>query len=148
MEEEVITQSRSRVREYEPIVGRSTIEELRILADELSDKVVQNVNSTFVGGGVSEILEHMVPLLNQLGVDARWNVIQGNEEFFDVTKKFHNAIHGKDESFSKRDFEVYEEVTRENLESMDFYGDIMFIHDPQPAGLIEMKEEMGKKWIW
>ena len=148
MEEEVITQSRSRVREYEPIVGRSTIEELRILADELSDKVIQNINSTFIGGGVSEILEHMVPLLNQLGVDARWNIIQGNEEFFDVTKKFHNAIHGKDESFSKKDFEVYEEVTRENLESMDFYGDIMFIHDPQPAGLIEMKKEIGKKWIW
>jgi trehalose synthase len=148
LEEEVITQSRSRVREYEPIVGRSVIEELRILADELSNKVVQNINSTFIGGGVSEILEHMVPLLNQLGVDARWDVIQGNEEFFDVTKKFHNAIHGKDESFSKKDFEVYEEVTRQNLESMDFYGDIMFVHDPQPAGLIAMKKKMGNKWIW
>jgi trehalose synthase len=90
----------------------------------------------------------MVPLLNQLGVDARWDVIQGNEEFFDVTKKFHNAIHGKDVRFSKKDFEVYEEVTRQNLENMDFYGDIMFVHDPQPAGLIEIKKKMGKKWIW
>jgi trehalose synthase len=148
LEEEVITQSRSRIREYEPIIGRSVIEELRILADELSDKIVQNINSTFVGGGVSEILEHMVPLLNQLGVDARWDVIQGNQEFFDVTKKFHNAIHGKDVTFSNRDFEVFEEVTRQNLESMDFYGDIMFVHDPQPAGLILKKKDIGKQWIW
>ncbi|MEJ2738368.1 MAG: glycosyltransferase, partial [Dehalococcoidia bacterium] len=148
MEEEVIAQSRSRVREYEQVVGRSVIEELRILADELSGKIVQNINSTFIGGGVSEILEHMVPLLNQLGVDARWNVIQGNQEFFDVTKKFHNAIHGKDVTFSNRDFEVFEEVTRQNLESMDFYGDIMFIHDPQPAGLILKKKDIGKQWIW
>jgi trehalose synthase len=87
-------------------------------------------------------------LLNQLGVDARWDVIQGNQEFFDVTKKFHNAIHGKDVTFSNRDFEVFEEVTRQNLESMDFYGDIMFVHDPQPAGLILKKKDIGKQWIW
>jgi trehalose synthase len=148
LEEEVILQSRSRIRDYEPIIGTSVIEELEILAGELSGKIVQNINSTFIGGGVSEILEHMVPMLNQLGVDARWNVIQGNEAFFEVTKKFHNALHGKKLRISKDDLEVFKEVTAQNLESMNFYGDIFFIHDPQPAGLIAKKKEVGGKWIW
>ena len=148
MEEESHLQSRSRLQDYEPIVGRSCLEELRILAGELSGKIVQNINSTFVGGGVAEILEHMIPLLNQLGVDARWDVIQGTEGFFEVTKKFHNAIHGKKEDITADDLALFTEITRQNLEELRFYGDIMFIHDPQPAGLIVKKKEIGGKWIW
>jgi trehalose synthase len=90
----------------------------------------------------------MVPLLNQLGVDVRWNVINGSEEFFEVTKKFHNALHGKKEKISAQDFALFSEVTEHNLEEMSFYGDILFIHDPQPVGLIAKKKEIGKKWIW
>ena len=105
MEEDIHLQSRSRIRDYEPVVGRSIIEELRLLAEELSGKIVQNVNSTYIGGGVAEILEHMVPLLNQLGVDTRWEIIQGNEEFFEVTKKFHNALHGNDVKISDSDYD-------------------------------------------
>lgn len=148
MEEEIYLQSRSRLQDYEPVVGRSVIEELRILANELAGKIVQNVNSTYIGGGVSEILEHMVPLLNQLGVDARWDVVTGNEEFFEVTKKFHNALHGKDEKITRKDFSIFREVTKRNLEEMHLYGDIMFIHDPQPVGLIEKKKEGNSRWIW
>ena len=148
MEEESHIQSRSRLQDYEPIVGRSCLEELRTLAGELSGKVVQNINSTFVGGGVAEILEHMIPLLNQLGVDARWDVIQGTEDFFEVTKKFHNAIHGKKENITADDLALFTEITRQNLEELRLYGDIMFIHDPQPAGLIAKKKEIGGKWIW
>ena len=148
MEEEIYLQSRSRIRDYEPVVGRSNLDELRILADELSGKVIQYVNSTFVGGGVSEILEHMIPLLNQLGVDARWNVIQGNEGFFEVTKKFHNALHGNGEMVSADDFALFSEVTELNLEELRFYGDILYIHDPQPIGLIAKKKEIARKWIW
>jgi trehalose synthase len=148
VEEEIHLQSRSRLQDYEPVVGRSIIEELRILANELSGKIIQNVNSTYIGGGVSEILEHMVPLLNQLGVDARWDVIHGNEEFFEVTKKFHNALHGKDEKITSKDLSIFQEVTKQNLEKMHLYGDIMFIHDPQPVGLIEKKEERNSRWIW
>jgi len=145
---EVYSQSRSRLQDYEPIVGRSCLEELRILAEELGGKIVQNINSTFVGGGVAEILEHMVPLLNQLGVDARWDVIQGSDEFFEVTKKFHNALHGKEEKISADDFALFAEVTQQNLEEVRFYGDILFVHDPQPVGLIAKKKEIGRKWVW
>ena len=148
MEEEAHIQSRSRLPDYEPVVGRSILEELRVLADGLSGKVVQNISSTFVGGGVSEILEHMVPLLNQLGVDTRWDVIQGSEEFFDVTKRFHNALHGKREKISADDLALFSKVTERNLQKLRFYGDMLLIHDPQPVGLIARKKEIAGKWIW
>jgi trehalose synthase len=114
----------------------------------LSGKVIQNINSTFVGGGVAEILTRMVPLLTQLGVDARWNVIKGSNEFFSVTKKFHNALHGRQERISARDFEIFMETTQKNIDEIELYGDVIFIHDPQPAGLIAQKKKIGKKWIW
>ena len=148
MQNEIHLQSRVRLQDYEPIVGRSALEELRMLAEKFSGKVVQTINSTFIGGGVAEILEHMVPLLNQLGVDVRWNVINGSEEFFEATKKFHNALHGKHQKISPRDFALFSEVTKQNLENMSFYGDIIFIHDPQPVGLIAKKKEIGRKWAW
>ena len=148
LKDKIYLHSRSRLLDYEPIVGISCLEELKALAGKLSGKIIQTINSTFVGGGVAEILEHMVPLLNQLGVDARWDVISGNEEFFEVTKKFHNALHGKRERISSEDFALFSEVTERNLEEIKFYGDYLFIHDPQPIGLIAKKKEIGKKWIW
>jgi len=148
VQNEIHLQSKSRLKDYEPVVGRSSLEELKMLAAKFSGKIVQIINSTFVGGGVSEILEHMVPLLNQLGVDARWNVISGGEEFFEVTKKFHNALHGNREKISSQDFALFSEVTQRNLNEMSFYGDIIFIHDPQPVGLIAQKKNIGKKWLW
>ncbi|GAI53330.1 unnamed protein product, partial [marine sediment metagenome] len=89
-----------------------------------------------------------LPLLNQLGVDARWEVIRGSDEFFEVTKKFHNALHGNAEKISKQDFALFSEVTQQNLEEVRFYGDILFVHDPQPVGLIARKKEIGRKWVW
>jgi trehalose synthase len=148
LEEEILIQSKSQIKDYESVVDRSILEELRIIAEKLSGKVIQMVNSTYIGGGVSEILEHMIPLLNQLGVDTRWDIIKGNEEFFEVTKKFHNALHGKNEIISQDDFNLFSEVTKNNLEEMKLYGDILFIHDPQPIGLIAKKNVIGRKWIW
>jgi trehalose synthase len=118
------------------------------LASGLQGKVIQNINSTFSGGGVAEILNRMIPLFEQLGVDARWNIIEGNDSFFQVTKKFHNALHNRKQDITAADYEIFQEVTRKNVENMDLYGDILFIHDPQPAGLIQRKPQIGKKWIW
>lgn len=148
IEEETYLQSKSKIQDYELVLGRSYIEELRMLGDRLSGKIIQTVNSTYVGGGVAEILSHMVPLFNQLGVDVRWNIIQGSPEFFDVTKKFHNAIHGKDEKVSPEELSLFLEVSQRNMNEMDFFGDILFIHDPQPAALIAKKKEIGRKWVW
>jgi len=119
-----------------------------LLAAKLSGKVVQNINSTFSGGGVAEILSRLVPLLQQLGVDARWNVIKGSEQFFQVTKKFHNALHGRPERISAKDFAFYLETTQRNIAELELYGDIIFVHDPQPAGLVTKKKEVGRRWVW
>ncbi|MBI2853504.1 MAG: glycosyltransferase, partial [Chloroflexi bacterium] len=137
-----------RLSEYEPIVGKSTIEELRVLAKHLSGKVVQNINSTFTGGGVAEILSRMMPLFNELGVEARWNVIKGSQEFFQVTKKFHNALHGRQETITEGDLSLFLEVSRKNSEELNLEADIFFVHDPQPIVLVTQKKKLGKKWLW
>lgn len=136
----------ARIDEYIPVVGKSVIDDLRLLADKLRGKIIQNINSTAVGGGVAEILNRMVPLLRDLGVDAHWNVIKGGEQFFGVTKKFHNALHGLPEDIGARDYDVFLETSAMNAEEMAIYGDIVFVHDPQPVALIERKN--GNKWIW
>ena len=119
-----------------------------MLASGLKGRVIQNINSTFSGGGVAEILNRMIPLLRQLEVDARWNIITGNDPFYQVTKKFHNALHGKAQDITQEDLDLFMDVTNSNMETMDLFGDILFIHDPQPAGLIQLKNKLNKKWIW
>jgi len=148
VEEEIYRQSKCKIQDYESIVGRSYIEELRMLGERLSEKVIQTINSTYVGGGVAEILAHLVPLCNQLGVDVRWNVIQGSDDFFEVTKKFHNALHGKDEKISPEEFSLFLEINQRNLNELGFCGDIFFVHDPQPVALITKRNEIGGKWVW
>ena len=117
-----------------------------MVAAKLSGKVIQNINSTFIGGGVAEILSRMVPLLGQLGVDARWNVIKGNDEFFQVTKKFHNVLHGHPDTVSPEEFDTFMETSQQNINEMNTDSDIVFIHDPQPIALI--KKRAGNKWLW
>jgi len=136
----------SKIDEYIPIVGQPIIDDLRLLAEKLSGKVVQNINSTSVGGGVAEILNRMVPLLKELGVDARWDLIKGGERFFEVTKKFHNALHGVYIEVTGEDYDVFLETSRSNMEEMNLYGDIVFIHDPQPVALVDKKQD--RKWVW
>ncbi|GLI52613.1 MULTISPECIES: glycosyltransferase [Thermodesulfovibrio] len=137
-----------KLRDYEPIIGKSSLEELKILADKLSGKKILNINSTYIGGGVAEILARMVPFLNELGVEAKWSVIKGDNEFFNITKKFHNALHGKKEEFKESEFEYFLEVNRKNSEEMEITGDIIFVHDPQPVALIQKRHEIGEKWLW
>lgn len=137
-----------KLRDYEPIIGKSSLEELKILADKLSGKKILNINSTYIGGGVAEILARMVPFLNELGVETKWSVIKGDNEFFNITKKFHNALHGKKEEFKESEFEYFLEVNRKNSEEMEITGDIIFVHDPQPVALIQKRHEIGEKWLW
>lgn len=131
---------------YIPIAGRGVIDDLRTLAEKLKGKVIQHVNSTAVGGGVAEILNRMIPLLQELGVATQWDVIKGGEKFFEVTKKFHNALHGRTENLSEDDFAVFMETSINNINEMKIIGDIIFIHDPQPIALVQKKSE--NKWIW
>lgn len=134
---------------YEPVVGEGVVRELRLLGEHLAGKRVLNINSTRVGGGVAEILNRLVPLLNEVGLDVRWEVIQGTEDFFVLTKNLHNALHGKPHTFTAADHETFNLTTRQNLERLNLDADMVFIHDPQPAGLIKAREAgSGRGWIW
>jgi len=136
----------SELKDYIPVVGQAAVDDLNILAERLRGKRIQHVNSTAVGGGVAEILNRMVPLLKEVGVDTRWDVIKGGEQFFEVTKKFHNALHGRPEEVTAADFEIFRETGRKNAQEMDTGADIVFVHDPQPIMLVEKKS--GNKWLW
>lgn len=136
------------IDDYVPVAGASEVEELRLLASRLEGKTILNVNSTAVGGGVAEILTRIIPLLKDLGIDAQWSVIKGNERFFAVTKNMHNALHGVDVPVTGDDLDFFVDVNRRNAAEMDLTSDILFIHDPQPIVLVEKKEELGRKWIW
>lgn len=134
------------LEEYIPITGQAAIDDLKLLGEKLKGKVVQHINSTAVGGGVAEILNRMVPLLRELGVDTRWDLIKGGEQFFEVTKKFHNALHGRKEDLTQGDFDIFMETSAKNIAEVNTYGDIVFVHDPQPIALIKKKGD--NKWIW
>lgn len=136
------------ITDYAPIVGESTLEELSLLADRLKGRAIQNINSTAVGGGVAEILLRMLPLLQAMGVNARWDVIRGDERFFVVTKKMHNALHGVAADFAPGDLDHFLEVNRQNARDILSGADVVFIHDPQPIALVEEKERRGGGWIW
>lgn len=138
----------SRISDYAPIVGDSSIDELRLLANRLGARTIQNINSTSVGGGVAEILSRMLPLLQDLGVQARWDVIKGDERFFQVTKKVHNALHGVPEELSPEDWEHFLKVNRANAEVLAGQADVVFVHDPQPIALVENKPRHGGSWVW
>lgn len=137
-----------RLADYEEIVGREVIQEMHVLAERVKSRRLQNINSTPVGGGVAEILTRMIPLLRELGIEATWDVIKGDQAFFNVTKAFHNALHGKKEDVTDEMLEVFRATTEANLREMNISGDIVLVHDPQPAGLVDRKREIGRQWIW
>ena len=135
--------------DYAPIVGDSTIEELRGLGKRMAGQRVAMVNSTRVGGGVAEILDRMVPLLEELGLRVRWEVVEGSEPFYRVTKAFHNALHGKQEAIAPEMFQLFLDVGRQNAERLVLDDDIVFIHDPQPITLVEQRRPgQTSRWIW
>jgi trehalose synthase len=136
------------LQDYKGIVGQEVLDELRVLAARLGRRRLQNINSTPVGGGVAEILTRMVPLLNELGVETTWDVIKGDQAFFSATKTFHNALHGRAEDITEEMFDSYRATTEMNLREVHFTGDVIWIHDPQPAGLIQRKRDIGRRWIW
>jgi len=132
---------------YAPFVGAGTVDDLRLLGRHLRGRTVQNVNSTAVGGGVAEILNRLLPLLRELGIDARWDVIRGGDEFFAVTKKLHNALHGQPLQITPHDVDVFRQTTEENLRTLDLSDDLVFIHDPQPVQLVAAAKPRSR-WMW
>lgn len=136
---------------YSEIVGSDVTERLRELALPLQGMKVVHVNSTRLGGGVAEILTKLVPLMNELGIDTSWEVITGNEDFFQCTKNMHNGLQGNQVPITENLLKEYEQVNRDNGEKLRDKlegADFVFIHDPQPAPLLVNCPNRRGKWIW
>jgi trehalose synthase len=134
--------------QYAPLVGAAEIDELRALAAPLKGRRVQMVNSTAVGGGVAEILSALLPLIGEIGLATSWDVLAGGPDFFEVTKTFHNALHGAPYQADPRHFEIFRAYTEQNKKLVRSDADFTVIHDPQPAGLIEARGDHQGHWIW
>ncbi|HYL93283.1 MAG TPA: glycosyl transferase family 1, partial [Alphaproteobacteria bacterium] len=137
-----------KVDDYRAIIGQQQVEELRFLAHALKGKTAKMVNSTAVGGGVAEMLNRLVPLLNELEVHTHWEVITGGNDFFEVTKAFHNALHGDSYTLSPAAREIFLQTNEQNRARMSFDEDVIIIHDPQPAALVQSRREGAGRWIW
>ncbi|MEX2317280.1 MAG: glycosyltransferase [Pirellulales bacterium] len=134
---------------YEEVVGRQEVERLRHLASPLEGKRIVHVNSTRTGGGVAEILGWMIPLMRELGLDARWEVISGSGDFYRVTKGFHNALQGQPVNLKKSDFDIHYESNRANAQSLNLQADVVIVHDPQPIYLPAFTPEgQVGQWVW
>ena len=141
----------SKLEKYASITGWDVVEHIYQLAKYLKGLYVIHINSTRKGGGVAEILQKLVPLMKELDINVEWEVITGDEVFFQITKSFHNALHGASVHIAPSLLEVYEEVARKNAEILRQKlesADVVFIHDPQPAPLIKYISNRKGRWIW
>ena len=134
--------------DYSSVIAAGEVAELRTLAKPLAGRSVVMINSTAVGGGVAEILNRLVPLAEELGINIRWEVMTGGEDFFEVTKSFHNALHGAPYHPEPRHFEIFRAYNEKNAKRLPLDAEFMVIHDPQPAGLISYREKNANHWVW
>jgi trehalose synthase len=134
--------------DYVPVVGTPEMQELHSLASYLKGRSVQMVNSTSVGGGVAEILSRLVPLLKELEIDTRWDVITGGDDFFEITKAFHNALHGAPFDKPPECFDIFLAYNEQNRARLELDSEFTVIHDPQPVALINGRSNHGGHWIW
>lgn len=136
---------------YAEVAGHDVVDHLRQLSRQLKGLKVVHVNSTRQGGGVAEILDRLTPLMKQLGLEASWEVIEGDPDFFQVTKSFHNGLQGYQVNLSSRQIAAYEKTNRQNAEKLREAlesADVVFIHDPQPARLLNEFPDRKGKWVW
>jgi trehalose synthase len=134
--------------DYTHIVGRNLVEEIRELAGPLEGKRVVHVSATAFGGGVSEILFTLVPLMRDVGLAAEWQVIYGREEFFNATKLMHNALQGNPQDLTEEEWATWETYNEMNARELSGDWDICVVHDPQPAAMHRLVPEKAKGWIW
>jgi trehalose synthase len=138
----------SSLDDYTQVLGSAEVAELQALASRLQGRSVQMVNSTAVGGGVAEMLNRIVPLVQELGLAIRWDVMTGGDDFFAVTKAFHNALHGGSYDLPDESFKTFLAYTEQNRTRLQFDSEFTVIHDPQPAGFIDARADHSGHWIW
>ncbi|MBD3264397.1 MAG: glycosyltransferase [Candidatus Omnitrophica bacterium] len=132
---------------YRNIAPPGTLDLLYKLAERLKKRSLLHINSTRLGGGVAEMLHRHIPLFNELGIDTRWEIIEGSPLFYQTTKGFHNALQGQFHPITSQMYEEYTKINQRNSRKIDFSSELVLIHDPQPAALISKKRKKSK-WIW
>jgi trehalose synthase len=137
------------LEDYRPIVSDEVIEEIRTLAESLKGATVVHVNATAFGGGVAEILQTLVPLMRDVGLDARWQLIEGPNEFFNVTKAMHNGLQGMDLPLTTEMKAIWQRYNELNAKKFEGNYHFVVVHDPQPAGLLHFTAgEKSDHWVW
>jgi trehalose synthase len=141
----------SLLEQYAKVVGNAVIDHLRQLAYPLKGMKILHINSTKEGGGVAEILNRLIPLKRELGIDAEWEVIKGEKDFYQCTKKMHNSLQGNRDDISRSLLDTYEKTNLLNVERLRTKleeADVVFIHDPQPAAFHHFCKGRKGKWVW
>lgn len=134
--------------DYSPLIGEAEVAELRALSASLRGRTVQMVNSTALGGGVAEILSRLVPILQELGLAVRWDTITGGDDFFTITKAFHNALHGGSYELPLESLDMFLANSEANLSRLRMDSEFTVIHDPQPVALIGGRGNPAGHWVW
>ena len=134
------------LEEYRDLAPKGTIDFLHRLSELVQGRRFLHINTVRYGGGIAEILRRLVPAMKTLGVEARWEVIAGTQEFTDVTRRIADGLQGRPETITDEMYQVYLDVTARNAKALDLDADLVFIHDPQPAALIEHRK--GGTWVW
>ncbi len=135
------------VEDYRYIVPDKVLADIYAKARRLYSKHILHINSTYLGGGVAEILESLVLLLNDVGVDSGWRVLHGNPDFFNITKKFHNALQGGPIHLTEQKKELYQKVNDDFSRFTHIGHDLIVVHDPQPLALIKSYKKC-QPWLW
>jgi len=134
--------------DYATIATRGLMDEIRRLAEPLVGRRLLHLSATAFGGGVAEINYALVPLMKDAGLDVEWRIITGADEFFAVTKAIHNALQGSPEGLTETQQEIFRRFNALNAEQIEDEYDVVIVHDPQPAGMIEHFPNSDAHWIW
>jgi trehalose synthase len=145
----VTLEQEKRLDDYRAIVGDEVIAEIEGLAAPLKGARVVHVNATAFGGGVAEMLVTLTPLMRDVGLEAEWQVIAGEDEFFNVTKACHNGLQGMDIPFTEEMKIIWRRYNEMNAKQFEGEYDFVVVHDPQPAGMLHYHGRGGgKHWAW
>lgn len=138
---------RKHLDDYRQYAGDKVVDDIYEHASSLDGKHVVHVNSTYSGGGVAELLDTLVLLMNDVGLDTGWRILHGTPDFFEITKKFHNTLQGAEINLTNQKKKIYEEINERFSTYTHLYHDCVIVHDPQPLSMIQFYEKK-QPWIW
>jgi len=136
-----------RLEDYIKIIGEETVAQIHAAAQPLREQSVLHINATYHGGGVAEMLRTIVPLMNEIGLDADWSLLYGEPELFRTTKKIHNGIQGEKVELTQEELTTYFSINKTFARYTPIFHDTVIVHDPQPLPMLQYRKK-SRPWIW